>query len=316
MLKIAIVGTGAIASNHIKAIEANDKLKLVALCDLNEERVKALAEQRGVPYFLNYKDIPEAVECDAVILNLPHGLHASASIYFLEAGLHVLVEKPMANTVEECDAMNEAAEKSGKKLAIAHVQRYMAVNRKIKEIIDSGELGRLCMYNEQRSINYFLPSRAPWFTSKKMAGGGIVMNYGAHAFDRLCYTASCSPVEVIGACDNFINDRDVEGHAQMMAKCDNGVSATITFSGYSTVDYIIYYYFTGGALRVVGTSTVEIKKEGERAWSPVAVDMSTDPFILELEDFRKFTNDEPTEIPDYAYSRRIIEAIQKGYGEI
>ena len=316
MLKIAIVGTGAIASSHIKAIEANDKLKLVALCDLNEERVKALAEQRGVPYFLNYKDIPEAVECDAVILNLPHGLHASASIFFLEAGLHVLVEKPMANTVEECDAMNEAAEKSGKKLAIAHVQRYMAVNRKIKEIIDSGELGRLCMYNEQRSINYFLPSRAPWFTSKKMAGGGIVMNYGAHAFDRLCYTASCSPVEVIGACDNFINDRDVEGHAQMMAKCDNGVSATITFSGYSTVDYIIYYYFTGGALRVVGTSTVEIKKEGERAWSPVAVDMSTDPFILELEDFRKFTNDEPTEIPDYAYSRKIIEAIQKGYGEI
>lgn len=316
MLKIAIVGTGAIASSHIKAIEANDKLKLVALCDLNEERVKALAEQRGVPYFLNYKDIPLAVECDAVILNLPHGLHASASIFFLEAGLHVLVEKPMANTVEECDAMNEAAEKSGKKLAIAHVQRYMAVNRKIKEIIDSGELGRLCMYNEQRSINYFLPSRAPWFTSKKMAGGGIVMNYGAHAFDRLCYTASCSPVEVIGACDNFINDRDVEGHAQMMAKCDNGVSATITFSGYSTVDYIIYYYFTGGALRVVGTSTVEIKKEGERAWSPVAVDMSTDPFILELEDFRKFTNDEPTEIPDYAYSRKIIEAIQKGYGEI
>lgn len=316
MLKIAIVGTGAIASSHIKAIEANDKLKLVALCDLNEERVKALAEQRGVPYFLNYKDIPEAVECDAVILNLPHGLHASASIFFLEAGLHVLVEKPMANTVEECDAMNEAAEKSGKKLAIAHVQRYMAVNRKIKEIIDSGELGKLCMYNEQRSINYFLPSRAPWFTSKKMAGGGIVMNYGAHAFDRLCYTASCSPVEVIGACDNFINDRDVEGHAQMMAKCDNGVSATITFSGYSTVDYIIYYYFTGGALRVVGTSTVEIKKEGERAWSPVAVDMSTDPFILELEDFRKFTNGEPTEIPDYAYSRKIIEAIQKGYGEI
>jgi hypothetical protein len=101
-----------------------------------------------------------------------------------------------------------------------------------------------------------------------------------------------------------------------MAKCDNGVSATITFSGYSTVDYIIYYYFTGGALRVVGTSAVEIKKEGERAWSPVSVDMSTDPFVLELEDFRKVTIGEPTEIPDYAYSRKIIEAIQKGYGEI
>ncbi len=316
MLRIAIVGTGAIVSSHIKAIAENEELKLVALCDLNEERVKALSEQNGVPYFLNYKDIPSAVECDAVILNLPHGLHASASIFFLEAGINVLVEKPMANTVAECDEMNEAAKKSGKKLAIAHVQRYMAVNRKIKEIIDSGELGRLCMYNEQRSINYFLPNRSPWFTNKKMAGGGIVMNYGAHAFDRLCYTASCSPVEVYGVCDNFINDRDVEGHAQMMAKCDNGVSATITFSGYSTVDYIIYYYFTGGALRVVGTSTVEIKKEGERAWSPVEVDMSVDPFVLELADFHRYVKGEASEIPDYEYSRKIIEAIQKGYGEL
>jgi len=316
MLKIAIVGTGAIASSHIKAIRALDNLELVALCDLNEERVKAFSEENGVPYFLDYKEIPGAVDCDAVILNLPHGLHAPASIFFLEAGIHVLVEKPMANTVEECDAMNEAAQKSGKKLAIAHIQRYMVVNRKIKEIIDSGELGRLCMYNEQRSINYFLPSRAPWFTTKKMAGGGIVMNYGAHAFDRLCYTASCSPVSVFGACENFINDRDVEGHAQMMAKCDNGVSATITFSGYSTVDYLIYYYFTGGALRVNGTSTVEIKKEGERAWTPVVIENPADPFVLELGDFYKYVMGEESEIPDYEYSRKIIEAIQKGYGEI
>ena len=315
MLKIAIVGTGAIVSSHIRAINALDELQLVALCDLNEERVKALAQENGVPYFLDYKEIPAKVDCDAVILNLPHGLHAPASIFFLEAGIHVLVEKPMANTVAECDEMNAAAVKSGKKLAIAHVQRYMAVNRKIKEIIDSGELGKLCMYNEQRSINYFLPSRSPWFTSKKMAGGGIVMNYGAHAFDRLCYTASASPVKVTGLCDNFINDRDVEGHAQMMASFDNGVSATITFSGYSTVDYIIYYYFTGGALRVNGTSSVEIKKEGERAWSPVEVESGVDPFVLELRDFYNYVNGNATEIPDYEYSRMIIKAIQEGYGE-
>ena len=116
MIKIAIVGTGSIASSHINAIEALPECELVALCDLNEEKVKALSEKLGVPYFLNYKDIPAAVDVDAVILNLPHGLHMSASIFFLENGVHVLVEKPMANTVAECDAMNAAAEKSGKKL--------------------------------------------------------------------------------------------------------------------------------------------------------------------------------------------------------
>ena len=129
MIKIAIVGTGAIAAAHIRAISKLPQCELVALCDLNEARVKALAEGLGVPYFLDYKEISTAVDVDAVIINLPHGLHVSASVFFLDAGVHVLVEKPMANTVEECDTMIAAAEKAGKKLAVAHVQRFFGVNR-------------------------------------------------------------------------------------------------------------------------------------------------------------------------------------------
>ena len=143
MLRIAIVGTGSIATAHISAIEKIPECKLVALCDLNEPKVKALSEKFGIPYFLDYKEIPTKVDCDAVILNLPHGLHMSASVFFLNSGIHVLVEKPMANTIEECDAMNEAAEKSGTKLAVAHIQRFFEANRTVKEIIDSGKLGKL-----------------------------------------------------------------------------------------------------------------------------------------------------------------------------
>ena len=116
MIKIAIVGTGAIATAHIRAISKLPQCELAALCDLNEVRVKELADGLGVPYFLDYKDIPTSVDVDAVILNLPHGLHVSASVFFLESGVHVLVEKPMANTVEECDTMMAAAKKVGKKL--------------------------------------------------------------------------------------------------------------------------------------------------------------------------------------------------------
>ena len=312
MFKIAIVGTGAIAKSHIDAIKDLDSCELVALCDLNEERVSALAKECGVPYFLNYKDIPSSVECDGVILNLPHGLHAEASVFFLESGLNVLVEKPMANTVQECDVMNEAAVKSGKKLAVAHVQRFFGVNRRVKEIIDSGELGRPCMYLEQRSINYFLPNRPAWFTNKKMSGGGIVMNYGAHAFDRLFYTTGAKPVEVCGFCDNFINERDVEGHAQIMVKLDNGMSGSVTFSGYSTVAYEIYYYFTGGALKLDGTSNIYIKREGEREWQKIE-SQSCNTFAFEIDEFRKYCIGEDSEIPDYEYSRAIIESIEKAY---
>lgn len=313
MLKIAIVGTGIIAGSHIDAISRIKDCELVALCDLNEERVKALSEKQGVPYFLDYKDIPEKTECDAVILNLPHGLHAPVSIFFLEHGINVLVEKPMANTKEECDAMISAAKKSGKKLAVAHVQRFFKANRIIKEIVESGKLGRLCMYDEQRSINYFLPSRPAWFTSKKMAGGGIVMNYGAHAFDKIFYITGEQPISVTASIANLINDRDVEGHAQIFAKFAGGFSASVTLSGYSDVIYEAYYYFTKGALKLTATHKLEIRYEGSDTWENVGGAYDNNAFVREIEEFCKYIKGEPSEIPDGLYGKAVIEAIEKAY---
>ena len=313
MLKIAIVGTGIIAGLHIDAITAHPECELVALCDINEEKLGELCEKHGVFGCTDYKKLPTSVDFDAVILNLPHGLHAEASIFFLDAGKHVFVEKPMANTVEECDAMLAAAEKSGKKLAVGHVQRFFRPNRVVKEIIDSGELGKLCMYSEQRSINYFLPNRPAWFTSKKMAGGGIIMNYGAHAFDKLFYVTGKRPVEIFANTANLINDKDVEGHAQIFAKFDDGLSAVITFSGYSDVVYESYYYFTGGAVKVNGVDSTFVRREGEKEWTPIDAKRDYKEFGVQLDEFVKYIKDEPSEVADGIYSRDIIDAIEKAY---
>ncbi|MBO5908051.1 MAG: Gfo/Idh/MocA family oxidoreductase [Clostridia bacterium] len=313
MFKIAIIGMGSIATAHTNAIAAHPELEVSAVCDINEERAKSFAEKLGVPYFLDYKDIPSSVECDAVILNLPHGLHKDAAIFFLDNGIHVLVEKPMANTVEECDAMIAAAQKNGKKLAIAHPQRFSRANMFVKEIIDSGKLGRICMYNEQRSINYFDPKRPAWFTNKKMAGGGIVMNYGAHAFDRICSFTGARPTEVFAGCDNFLNDKDVEGHAQILAKFDNGMTASVTFSGYNTVLYENVLYFSNGAIIIRGIN-VDVKV-GDGKWETTEGLHDGKDFVRELDAFYKYVKGEPSEIeiPDPEFSRSVIEAIQKAY---
>ena len=172
MLKIAVVGTGIIGKEHLKAISRCAELELVAVCDVNEEAASALAGEYGVPYLLDYTKIPQETEAGAVLLNLPHFLHCEASIFFLEAGLHVFLEKPMAITAAECDKMIAAAEKAGKVLAVGHLQRFFKVNRLVKEYVDSGKLGRLFAINEIRSIGYFSPKRPKWFLSKKLAGGG------------------------------------------------------------------------------------------------------------------------------------------------
>ena len=313
MLNIAIIGPGIIGLSHIAAIKTLDNCRLTALCDVNESVVKPLAEENGVPYFLDYKDIPKNVECDAVILNLPHGLHCESSIFFLNNGIHVLVEKPMANTVEECDRMLEAAKKNNKKLAIAHIQRYFDTNITVKKIVESGELGKLTMISEQRSINYFLDSRPRWFLSKKAAGGGILMNYGAHALDKVQYITGSKVKEISGSAFNLKNDYDIEGNAQYFAKLENGITCVGTFSGYCAVTYENYYYFTEGALKLHGNHAIELIKNGEKNWTTLQVNAKGNEIAREITEFVKYILGEDANIADGEYGKSVIEAIEKVY---
>lgn len=312
MLKLAIVGTGIISVNHIHALKSTDCFSLCGVCDINEEKGMALAVEEGVPYVKDYHDIPEILNPDAVILNLPHFLHCEASVFFLEHGIHVLCEKPMANTVEECEKMLEASKKNGKKLAIGHVQRYIPANQIVKETISSERLGKLCMFHEVRTINYFHEDRPKWFLDKEKAGGGIVMNYGAHALDKLFYTLADHHPSIEACVGNFKNDYNVEGHAQFLMKFQNGVSASVTFSAYTNSGYDAVYYFTDGALKV--EDTVHLFECIDGKWVPVKLPpMGKDMFALQLEEFYKYINDEPSIVATAEYGRDVIAGIEQIY---
>ncbi len=313
MLKIAVVGTGIIGLDHLKAIKMSDELQLVAVCDLNEEKVKAIAEEYCVPYFLDYKEIPEKTDAEAVILNLPHGIHCESTVFFLEAGLHVLLEKPMANTVAECDEMIEAERRSGKKLAIGHIQRFLTANRLAKEYIESGKIGKLCMINDMRSINYFKPDRPRWFLSKKLAGGGIVMNYGAHSLDKFAYVTGERVEEITAVCGNIKNSEDIEGHAQIFLKMSGGVTAAVTFSGYAPVGFETTYVGTTGAVKVMGVGRISVNVDGK--WEEIPDVYNGLPILFELTEFAKMVRGEESEMPDSAYGRAVIASIEDIYNK-
>ena len=312
MIDIAVVGVGIIGADHLKAIERCSEFRLVAVCDKNEERARSFSEKYSVPYFLDYKDITKNTSAKAVILNLPHGLHCESAVYFLGEDMDVLLEKPMANTVEECDRILQAVQESRGKLAIGHVQRFFNANRLVKEYVESGRLGRLFAINELRSVNYFTPDRPRWFLSKSMAGGGIVMNYGAHAFDKFLYITGRNVDRVWSSVGNIGNNEEIEGHAQIFAHLEGGISATITFSGYSSVGYETEYIFTGGALKVTNGRSLSICENG--AWSTVFDEPDRDFMLRQLNEFYKYVTGEPCETPDGEYGRAIISAIEKIYG--
>ncbi len=312
MVKIAVVGTGIIGLDHIKAISQVDGCSLCALCDVNEEVAKKLSEEHNVPYFTDYKEIPSAVEVDAVILNLPHFLHCESSVFFLEHGINVLIEKPMANTVEECDRMIAAAKANNAKLAVGHVQRFFSHNMKIKELADTGKLGKFCMYTETRNIDYFAAWRPKWFLDKEKAGGGISMNYGAHAMDKLFWLLGPSEVKTYGNLANFKNDATIEGHAQFLVSFPGGCSASVTLDGYGYVPATAEYFFTGGSIRMFEGGIFAYQTDGK--W--IEIERESNPknhMVYQIEEFCKFLKGEESLTPNGEYGRAVIAALEQLY---
>ena len=141
-VRMGMIGTGAITELHWLGYENNPKVELVAIADVDEAMVKQRAEEWGVKkYYTDYRKVLEDPEVDAVEIIVPHHLHAKMAIEALEAGKHVSLQKPMAISIEECDAIIDAAKRTGKTLRVFENFMYFPPLVKAKELLDSGAIG-------------------------------------------------------------------------------------------------------------------------------------------------------------------------------
>lgn len=310
MYNIGIIGAGAIAAPHKSAVLKHPKCAFRAICDIDTEKAKALAAGTDATVYEDYKDMAQNEKLDAVIINLPHFLHESVSIYFLEKGVSVLVEKPMAISVEECSNMNAAAQKSGAKLAIGHLQRFCACYRELKNIIREERMGRLLLMTETRNADYFT-NRPAWFLEKKKSGGGIVMNYCAHTLDKLFYLSDADVVKVCANADNFLNDCDIEAQAQVLLKMSDGVSASFSYcSSRINYSYETYFYFTDGVAKIENGTYLWTAKKGEE-FKKAELDYEKSAIELQMNEFVKLLDNETTEIVQYDTAVKVISVIEQ-----
>ena len=313
MKRIGIVGAGIIGVSHKNAIMKNSNCCLVAVCDVVIEKAQHLVEGTTIPVYADYKEMAQNEDLDAVILNLPHFLHKEVTIYFLERKIAVLVEKPMANTVKECEDMIEAAQEYNTHLAVGHVLRYFEAYRTLHNMIATEELGKLCLVTESRNIYYFAENRPKWFLDKAKAGGGITMNYGAHSLDKILYTTGAAIENVSANGNNFMNDADVEAAAQILLKLSNGVSVSLSYSGgYSPYLEETIFYFTEGVAKVCGNRELWISKKGME-FKRVDLDYAVVAIEKQLDEFIKLLNDEKSEIVTPQYGREIIRVLEKAF---
>lgn len=195
--KVAVVGVGGISEAHIKAYLANPDVELYAFCDINEERLRLMGQRFGIERL--YTDEAEMLaalpELDAVSVCTWNSAHAPCTIMALNAGKHVLCEKPMATNVEDAIKMKEAAEKSGKLLMIGFVRRFGRDCFLVEDLIKKDSLGEVYYAKVANIRRHGNPGG--WFGEKARSGGGPLIDLGVHSIDLVRYlTGMPNPVSV------------------------------------------------------------------------------------------------------------------------
>ncbi|MDT8859229.1 Gfo/Idh/MocA family oxidoreductase [Alkalihalobacillus sp. MEB130] len=235
-LKVGVIGCGSIAKHrHLPEYANNADVEIVAVCDIVEERVHEFAKLYSAKAYTNYEELVANPEIDAVSVCTPNYLHAPISIAALQAGKHVLCEKPMATSREDAEKMIEAANKNKKKLMIAHNQRFVPSHQKARKLIEAGEVGKI--YSFRTAFGHGGPEgwsadgSDSWFFKKEEAFIGAMGDLGVHKTDLLRYILGEEFVEVGAFIETSAKkNTDVDDTAVCVLKTESGIIGTLAAS--------------------------------------------------------------------------------------
>ncbi len=245
-LKIGIIGLGGIAHAHLGGWQASEHAEVVAGCDINPDVFDKWSTEYGIPKLTTLpEDLINDPDIDVIDVCTPNNYHAELTIAALEAGKHVLCEKPLAPTAAEIRKMIAARDRAGKQLMTAHHFRFSGTAKALKAEIDAGALGNIYYARAWWLRRAFAPVR-PGFIHKKFSSGGATLDIGVHVLDlALWFMGNPKPVTVSGATRTELATQegafslwggdippgfDVDEFAAAFVRLDNGATLIVEVS--------------------------------------------------------------------------------------
>lgn len=226
-LKVAIIGSGNIGHVHARAVQNTPGLALDAIVDNQPDRLAAFTAEFKTPHqFSGLEELLKSGRPEAVVIGVPNYLHAPFAIAALEAGIPVLVEKPMAMNAAEAQQMAEASQKSGAPLMVGQCWRFDTEVGWLRQQVQAGRLGKIIRTKGYGIHVHWGPDG--WFSQKKLAGGGGLADMGVHAIDTARFLmGDPQPVSVYARMGTYYKDIDVDDTGVILITWDNGVTSYI-----------------------------------------------------------------------------------------
>jgi UDP-N-acetylglucosamine 3-dehydrogenase len=214
MLRVGVIGAGAMGKNHIRIYSEMPGVELAGISDIDKDLVESLAQQYNTNAFTDYREML-ASGIDAVSIVVPTKMHRQVAIDAIEAGAHVLVEKPIADTVENADAIIDAAKKKGRLVMVGHIERFNPAVIKLKEIIESGLLGKIVSISTRRVGPY----------NPRIRDVGVILDIGVHDIDVISYLYGSDINQVYAVAGADIHS--FEDHATIHMRLDHSFSGLV-----------------------------------------------------------------------------------------
>ena len=270
-VKWGLIGAGDIARRRIvPALQDLENCELLSVCRSKSELAQSFADEFGIPkWFADWRDLLRDEEIEAVYIATPVYLHKEQTVFAAQNGKHVLCEKPMAMNPAECEEMIAACNSNSVTLGIAYYRRFYPVIKRIKQIIESNEVGKPVLA-QINAFEYFdSPEDQPrhWLLEKEKAGGGPMMDFGCHRLEVLSNLfGKVLNLKSIVSNENF--NREVEDTAAVILEFENGICANLTvshaaFEAQDTLDI----FGDKGSLHITTLNKGELRiitKDGER----------------------------------------------------
>ena len=267
-MRYALIGCGRIATNHIKAA-VNNKLEIVGVCDILPEKMEEILKKHEmnqdekIHRYADYKELLEVEKPELVSIATESGSHAEIALYCIEKGVHVIIEKPMAMSIEDADKIIALAEEKHVKVSACHQNRFNVAVQELRTALEDGRFGKISHgsihVRWNRNKGYY--DQAPWRGTWAQDGGAL-MNQCIHGIDLLRWMMGNEVDEVYGATRQQFHDYlEAEDIGMAVVKFKNGAIGTIegTTNVYpKNLEETLFIFGENGTVKLGGTSTNNI----------------------------------------------------------